>query len=315
MQQSRRVAATTWLSPAQKSDWLRDGLLVREGVFTHQEVDAMRAEADAILRLAVNSSIFHDRRSARLDWRLRADGTQLVRKIQPINDISETFARFGSDPRMTGPLEELMGQPPTLFEEKLNYKQPLHTPVQGLPPPADIGRPDGEWGMHNDFAYYTAQDYPQSSVSSAVVLDDCTASNGPLRMWRGSHVAHRPHDSDPALGGAQQVRALGDPLVDPAAGEALLLPAGSILHFSVLTVHNSDPNRSNAPRRLMIFSHHPTSHFRGPRDLRNGGTRRREAPYEQQYLAAVAAGKLRTPPWFTLQGRRHHCGPVAAPRL
>jgi ectoine hydroxylase-related dioxygenase (phytanoyl-CoA dioxygenase family) len=56
------------------------------------------------------------------------------------------------------------------------------------------------------------QDYPPTSISSALVLDDCTVENGPLILWRGSHKAHRAHDADPALGGAQNVRQLGDPV-------------------------------------------------------------------------------------------------------
>ena len=63
-----------WLSEAQKQSWANDGLLVVEGAFSPAEVAEMRAEADLILEQAVNSSLYHNRRSGRLDWRLREDG-------------------------------------------------------------------------------------------------------------------------------------------------------------------------------------------------------------------------------------------------
>eukprot|EP01043_Picozoa_sp_COSAG02_P022529 COSAG02_NODE_1174_length_14082_cov_1929.950154_12_plen_332_part_00 len=304
-------ASGTWLSPAQLQTWVDDGMLLLEGMFSPQEVEAMRAEANYLLENSINSSLFHNRRSGRLDWRVRADGKQLVRKIQPINDMSLTFATFSADARLTGPLAELMGEEPVLFEEKLNYKQPLAHPVPGLEqlPMAYTNslegvRPDSDWGQHNDYAYYIAQDYPPESISTAVVLDDCTVENGALIMWPGSHKQHRIHDSNPELGGAQDVRRTGDlgidpdtgwrtgpdPIVDPSVGKDMLLKAGSILHFSILTVHNSHPNFTDEPRRLMIYTHHPQS-WEGAADIRNGSARLREAPWERAYLQACIEAK------------------------
>lgn len=328
-------ATGTWLSSAQLESWREDGLLVLEGMFSPQEVDAMRTEANYILENQINSSLFHKRRSGRLDWRMREDGKQLVRKIQPINDMSLTFAKFSADPRLTGPLEELMGERPVLFEEKLNYKHPLLEPVPGLEElqmaynnHLEGVRPDSDWGQHNDYAYYIAQNYPPESISTAVVLDDCTVDNGALIMWpvrhrlstlstlplanrilwrvsvQGSHKEHRLHDSNPDLGGAQDVHRTGelgldpetgwrtgpDPIVDPLVGKDMVIKAGSILHFSILTVHNSHPNFTDEPRRLMIYTHHPES-WVGPADLRNSPARLREAPWERAYLQACIEGQ------------------------
>lgn len=112
------AATETWLSPAQMKTWGSDGMLVLPGMFSEEELVTMRAEADRILEEQISSSLYHGRRSGRLDWRMREDGKQLVRKIQPINDMSLTFATFSDDPRMKGPLAELMGEPAILFEEK-----------------------------------------------------------------------------------------------------------------------------------------------------------------------------------------------------
>ena len=82
---------------------------------------------------------------------------------------------------------------------------------------------------------------------------------------------------------------IADPVVDPSAGKDMLVKAGSIVHFSILTVHNSHPNTTDEPRRLMIYTHHPQS-WNGPPDVRNGGARLRESPYERAYLQACIDG-------------------------
>ena len=212
-----------WLNEAQRRSWADDGLLVLENAFTSVEVAELRTEADRLLELAINSSLFHNRRSERLDWRLREDGKQLIRKIQPINDMSLAFAAVSDDPRMKGPLAELMGEPAVLFEEKLNYKHPLMHSVEGLEELDGThknasARPDADWGQHNDYAYYIAQDYPKESISTALVLDDCTLANGALIMWPKSHMQHRVHDANSDLGGAQDVHRTGELGVDPRTG-------------------------------------------------------------------------------------------------
>ena len=69
-----------------------------------------------------------------------------------------------------------------------------------------------------------------------------------------------------------------------------MLPAGSVAFFSSLLVHNSRPNTSGKPRRMMIYSHYPASAKMGV-DVRNGPTRLRESPYEWEYTRMKLRGK------------------------
>ena len=107
------------------SDFSRDGYCVLPAAFSPDEVALMREDADFILRLILNSSIANERQSRRLDIRRRGSGGIVVRKIQPVLDLAPAFAEFARDDRLLGPLAELMADEPVLFEEKLNYKQPL----------------------------------------------------------------------------------------------------------------------------------------------------------------------------------------------
>ena len=256
------------------------GYVAMERVFSDDEVQRMRKEADDILELILNSSNSLERQSGRLDL-VRNELGFLVRKIQPINDLSLYLSQISADSRLLDPMRALMNEEPILMEEKLNYKQPLPGLSFGFETkPRDTDR----FPVHNDWAYYRAQNYPQGIISSAITLDDCPAESGPIRIWPGTHKSHLEHESvDIGL----QVQ---PGLVDFEGGEDLLLPAGSVAFFSSLLVHNSRPNISGKPRRMMIYSHYPASAKMGV-DVRNGPTRLREAPYEWEYTRMKLRGE------------------------
>ena len=256
------------------------GYVAMERVFSDDEVQRMRKEADEILELILNSSNSLQRQSGRLDL-VRNEAGFLVRKIQPINDLSLYLSQISADSRLLDPMRALMNEEPILMEEKLNYKQPLPGLSFGFETkPRDTDR----FPVHNDWAYYRAQNYPQGIISSAITLDDCPAESGPIRIWPGTHKSHLEHESvDIGL----QVQ---PGLVDFEGGEDLLLPAGSVAFFSSLLVHNSRPNTSGKPRRMMIYSHYPASAKMGV-DVRNGPTRLREAPYEWEYTRMKLRGE------------------------
>ena len=258
------------------------GYVAMERVFSDDEVQRMRKEADDILELILNSSNSLERQSGRLDL-VRNEAGFLVRKIQPINDLSLYLSQISADSRLLDPIRALMNEEPILMEEKLNYKQPLPGLSFGFETkPRDTDR----FPVHNDWAYYRAQNYPQGIISSAITLDDCPAESGPIRIWPGTHKSHLEHESvDIGL----QVQ---PGLVDFEGGEDLLLPAGSVAFFSSLLVHNSRPNISEKPRRMMIYSHYPASAKMGV-DVRNGPTRLREAPYEWEYTRMKLRGEGR----------------------
>ena len=256
------------------------GYVAMERVFSEEEVQRMRQEADAILELILNSSNSLQRQSGRLDIVQNSEG-YLVRKIQPINDLSLYLSKVSEDLRLVEPMRTLMNEEPVLMEEKLNYKQPM----QELAFDFQIQpRYTDRFPVHNDWAYYQAQNYPQAIISSAITLDDCPAESGPIHIWPGSHKQHLEHESiDIGL----QVK---KDLLDFEGGEDLVLPAGSVAFFSSLLVHNSRPNTSGKPRRMMIYSHYPASAKMGV-DVRNGPTRLREAPYEWEYTRMKLRGE------------------------
>jgi ectoine hydroxylase-related dioxygenase (phytanoyl-CoA dioxygenase family) len=262
------------------------GYAVVEDAFDDEELERFRDEADRILELLINSSLAHGRTSGRLDVVADGDGNRSIRKVQPVNDLSLPFADLARDERIVDPIETILDDSARLMEEKLNYKQPLPDPV----PELGTSRPSGSFPIHSDWAYYKEQDYPQATTSAAIALDDLTTANGTMRFWPGTNddfIEHVPADA----GGLE----VPPERVDEDDAEVLEAPAGSLLLFDSVVWHDSSPNETDRPRRLMIYSYYPAGvgSERGiVEDERNAPTRRRESPYEWEYQRRKDAGEF-----------------------
>ena len=266
------------ITKAMRESFQRDGYLVMPSVFDSDEVRSMAEEADFILELVINSTLCNDRQSGRLDIRRTASKRMIVRKIQPIIDLSLVLAKFSDDPRLIGPIEQFMGDTPVLMEEKLNYKQPVSVEYDFRVP-----RDDDRFPIHNDWAYYKMTGYPSAVISSALTIDESFRDNGPIQVFPGSHRKHVEHDR---VRNGLEVP-VGTVRIDDAV--PILAPAGSVMFFHSQLIHTSAPNTTNGSRRMMIYSHYPAAADMGI-DVRNGPNRLRESPWEWEYLRQREAG-------------------------
>ncbi len=274
------------LDADQLATYIRDGFVLIPEAFSPEEVGRMSQAADEMLELLINSSIAVGAVNPRLLLNTRRDGKQIVLKVQPLNDISAYLRAVSEDSRLLQPMRDIMQAEPILMEEKLLFKQVLPNPV---PIPA---RPDDDSvDIHHDWGAYRAQEYPTETMSSAINIDDLRPEKGTLRFFRGSHLKDFPldlnysHLDSERLGDVLQ--ALGVSTMDDAVD--IVAPPGSVLIFHGLVVHYSGPNRTDEPRRLMIYSHHPSWHQTEP-DKRNRGTRARGQAHEGRYRELVASG-------------------------
>ena len=268
-----------------QAQWARDGYCIMPAVFDAGEVAGMREDADFILDLILNSSLANRRHSRRLDIRRRRSGGIVVRKIQPIIDLGCAIAEFVRDERLVGPLATFMDDEPVLMEEKLNYKQPLPPAVEKTADMAVFRMPqdDDRFPVHNDWAYYKYNDYPPEVISSAIAIDACHPGNGTMKVFPGSHLRHIEH---------LRVRnglEVPEGAVDPADAVPVTAPAGSVMFFHSRLIHTSGPNETDAPRRVVIFSHFPKA-ANMAFDLRNGPNRLAESPWEWRYQRMKNAG-------------------------
>ena len=249
------------------------GYVIQEKIFNKNEILDMRKEANDILELIFNSSNEFKRRSKRFDLVSIDKNHFMVRKIQPINDLSLLFTKISKDERIIKPVSQFLMSEPELMEEKLNYKQILNANFK-----FDIGKKiTDRFPIHNDYAYYKDQNYSKKTLTVAIAIDDCIPENGPLHIWPCSHKKHLNHEKT-ELG--LQVK---NGLIDNKVGIDLILPAGSMVFFSSLLLHSSRSNQTKKPRRMILFSYHPKSSdlfF----DIRNRRVRYEESPYEMSFM-------------------------------
>lgn len=268
---------TEHLTADQRESYERDGYVVLPAVFTTDEVAEMAREADRVAELLIDASIATGARSPRLDLQRRDDHV-VLRKVQPMNDLSEVFTRYSSDDRLLGPMRDVLGCEPVLMEEKLNYKQVLPSD-----PGIDAGDEGESFPFHTDIAFFILDGYPLETMSSALTIDETTPDNGPLRVLPGSHrkLDWPHHDGWPPR--VREDAIPQDELVD------LLAPPGSVMLFHSALVHASSENTTDRPRRLMIFSHHPETHPMEP-DKRNRHLREAGREHERRFRELVESG-------------------------
>lgn len=273
------------LTNEQIEEFKRNGFLVLPAQFSAGEIQKMSDEADRILNLVVNTTLALGKRDCRLDVQDKA-GKLNVRKVQPINDLSKYLADVSNDERLVGPLRQLMeGHEPILMEEKLNYKQVLHQDIDIAP-----FQPDGRqdlFFLHHDWGYYRQQGYPQAILSSAISIDDSTPENGPLRVVPGTHGKDYPTLNPDPLSGDGRV---SEDLFTEAERIPIIAPAGSVMLFHSMLLHDSVSNETGRPRRIMIYSHYPAWHQAEP-DQRNKWGREVGQQQENEYRDMVAQGK------------------------
>lgn len=273
------------LTSAQIAEFNAQGFLILPAVFRSEELTAMAFEATRLLELAINSSLATGERNPRCDVSVNSSGTLDFRKLQPVNDLSEVICRASQDERLVDPLRQLMGgHDPIVMEEKLNYKQTIDCPrfIEMFHP----HQGDAHFNLHHDWGYYRAQGYPPETLSSAVTIDETTPENGPIRVIPGSHLRDFPlKNPDPAAGNGEIV----DGLFDPDDRVDVLAPAGSVMLFHSKLLHDSKPNFTARPRRLMIYSHYP-GNWQFEEDKRNRWGREAGQKIEQAYIEKVSKG-------------------------
>lgn len=218
------------LNDEQVASYEENGFVVSEPVFDETELVALRAAADELLTNAGPLVPGNHRVAIEAET---LDGKSMVRRIEPVIDLSPALAELVVDSRMTGPVARLFGEPVFLFEDKLNYKAP-HV---GL-----------DYGLHQDYKYWT--EYTNRLITVTLYLDDATPENGCLRLVPGSH---RQGLVEPDSEGRLVAWDIDLDAVD-APG-----PAGSLVVFSCYTAHHSYTNRTPKGRRAILCTYNPAS--------------------------------------------------------
>ena len=233
------VPATPLASQIDRERYMREGYLTAPSVLSEEQLIQMRAEAERLVELCAQDPVLHDPRiqweSTYLDENDRPGMEHVIRKLEPVSDLSPVFASLAFTPAIAGPVAALFGEPIELFEDKLNLKLP--------------GGSSYPW--HQDWVCCWRA-HSDELITCFIYLDDADATNGCLQVVPGSHIGKCAYPFK--QGGHFEI----DPAYVPH-DRAVPVPlrAGDMIYFDPYLLHYSDINHSRMPRRSIIYTYNP----------------------------------------------------------
>ena len=212
-----------------RQDYSTRGFVSLHGRFSPEEVAAWGRERD---RLAAG---FSRATAERYQQRRTVGGGMITDRIDPVRDVSPTFAALAADQRILGPVGELLGEAPALLKAKLIVKRPGTS----------------GYGLHQDFPYWAWLGVPADELlSAAVAIDPAHRGNGGVEVFEGLHHERlKPSPDDP--------RDIDEQVMALATGCVPELAAGDVLLFHSLVPHRSGPNTADASRTALFLTYAP----------------------------------------------------------
>jgi len=243
------------LSASERRAYAEDGFFIRASAFTEGELVSLREAAEAVVARAngavcesesyvIDGNRYSEAANSTVQFEHRA-GSETIRVVEPFHHHDERFDQLIDDLRIVAPMRGLVGSARvSLFTDKINLKRP---------------REGSGFRWHQDSPYWNhACNHVDQLPNVMLALDDATQENGCFRVIRASHV-------EGSLPGLEGQGTLGPLFTDPryfdeADQVPVEMPAGSLAFFSPHTVHGSEPNRSDQPRRALILTYQPAGH-------------------------------------------------------
>ena len=217
----------------------RDGFLTAPSVLSAEQLVQMSEESDRLLQLCSEQP---KRYSRRIEWEInylpedkKANMEKVIRKLEPISDLSPIFSGLAFDEKITDPVSAILGEPVDLFEDKLNLKLPGGSP----------------YPWHQDWSCCWRA-HTDALITCFIYLDDADEQNGCLQVVPGSHQGKCIYP----------FKAGGHFEVDPSCVvEENIVPvplrAGEMIFFDPYLLHYSDLNNSQVRRRAIIYTYNP----------------------------------------------------------
>jgi phytanoyl-CoA hydroxylase len=221
------------ITDADVASYRDSGFIVVEGMLAPSDVVELREVTDRLIARSRAVTVHDD------VYDLEPDHTAerpRVRRIKTPHLRHEVFARVARHQGVLAALRRLIGEAISLDTSKLNVK-------------AAGGGAAVEW--HQDWAFYPHTN--DDLLAVGVAMDDCLMENGPLLCIPGSHKGPvHDHHADGRFCGAIDPGKSG---IDFGKAVPLVAPAGSVTIHHARTIHGSAVNRSDRPRRLLLYQY------------------------------------------------------------
>ncbi|SOD92265.1 phytanoyl-CoA dioxygenase family protein [Caenispirillum bisanense] len=214
------------------------GYIFLPDVFSAEEVEALRAEAEAVYA------------SPREEvWREKSGAARTAFAAHRYN---EAFRILGAHPRLIEPVEQVFGEKLYMHQYKVNAKAAF----------------DGEvWQWHQDYGTWARDDgMPEPrAMNISVFIDEVMPINGPLMIIPRSHrhgVLNAGHDLETT---SYPLWTLDKQTVtDLVAEGGIVAPTGkpgAVLMFHGNLVHGSAGNITPYPRKIVYLTLNSVSNY------------------------------------------------------
>ncbi len=211
------------------SQFERDGFYLAKGLFRPDEVAALEADFDRIVRQLQSSGEAVDATWDGGETDKIARSGDVILHTHNVQKYSRTWLNAFLNERFLDVVAEILGNDIVLHHSKLFQKPPEN----GSPFP-----------MHQDWPYFpTVQD---SMIAGIIHVSDASDEMGCLRVYPGSHKLGRIEGAD---GRRQNDVIDAHPIENATVIEA---QAGDVVFFHYFTLHGSMPNRSSATRKTVL---------------------------------------------------------------
>lgn len=232
------------LTQGQIADYQQDGFILLEDVFNTQETAAL---LDELRRMSADPAI------AGRDEAIREPGSEAVRSIFRVHELSSRIAALARDPRLLHVARQILGSEVYIHQSRVNMK------------PGFKGK---EFYWHSDFETWHVEDGMPAmrALSCSVLLTDNNECNGPLMLIPGSQMQFiscqgATPDQHYKESLRKQEYGVPDPvslqlLVEKGGIRSMTAKAGSVVFFDCNTMHGSTGNISPWPRAnvFMVYN-------------------------------------------------------------
>jgi ectoine hydroxylase-related dioxygenase (phytanoyl-CoA dioxygenase family) len=227
------------LSDEHKEFYFREGYLVVERLFDRRDLE----QVDRTIREMTDAAVASGDHANVMELEPEpVDGRRVCRRIYNPFEQHEAFRALGTDDRLLDRIESLIGPNINLQHSKLNMK------------PAKVGSVV-EW--HQDLAYFPHTN--DSLITTLIYLDDATEQNGCLQVLPRHHTHYFDHAGPDGFFAGMITETIEDGRFGKPV--SLAAPAGSVIFMHCITPHASPPNRSERPRRTLIYEYRASDSF------------------------------------------------------
>jgi ectoine hydroxylase len=226
------------LTKAQLDQFHTEGWILLPDLFTPEEVDLLRHEAEAI---------YSENRPE--VWREKSGAPRTAFAAHTYN---EAFRLLGAHPRMIRPVEQVFGEKVYLHQYKINAKSAFTGEV---------------WQWHQDYGTWKRDDgmpLPRA-MNISVFLDEVMPINGPLMLVPRSQTAGDLKASHDVQTTSYPLWTLDEETVTRLVREGgIVAPTGkpgSMLMFHGNLVHGSAGNITPYPRKIVYLTLNAVSNY------------------------------------------------------